>query len=322
LIRSCPACSDMIYLLVLLILAVKVVLIRRFFSSLFAPNPGIDYAFGKESIIAAGKNFKKGRTELAIGMLKEMPSTDLPYALDHIAQISNEKAILNILNTDSDKPAVSLIAGVWYLHHAWKYRGFDIVENLSSKKIQKFSDWNSMAEAHLMEAAKGSWTAVEANVRLIRCLMSEYGGGERARTSFSLLEKKGVLHIYAYLNYAELIQPKWGGSVDEVRRFAAHLPKDKMIASAVRLKLLLDGIQSSVNYLDDTEVKVTESQIIKEITEAEKVLEYVNPQDIDRYVIYGYIYLLTGYLGDKLKHKKYRKLISENYTIYPFGIMK
>ena len=67
--------------------------------------------------------------------------------------------------------------------------------------------------------------------------------------------------------------------------------------------------------LDDDEEKF----IVNVASAVDAELNANPPESIQKFVLFGYMYLLSQFI-DKSVQKKYKKLIGNNYSLYPFGI--
>ena len=292
--------------------------IRKFLKTLRAPV--INYAFGRKDIQVISLFISNKKYEQAEIMLSHFDSDDLTQAIDHVALTLSEKQLNNYYENSNKSAFPSLILGAWYLHNAWKLRGNKLASELNTKQFESYIE-NLRSSGPLLQAATSeSCLASEAHSRLIRVSMG-LGYSEAVEGHYIASIKENSEHLWTYIHYSEAIQPKWGGSVEQVQQLLNSLPDDYLIRTTLRLKLLYDSYMSEENYfkLSDNPDEVNKF-IVDAITAIDAELNAHPPESIQRFVVYGYMYLMTQFI-DKTVQKKYKKLIGNNYSLYPFGIM-
>jgi hypothetical protein len=294
--------------------------IRKLFKTLRAP--AINYAFGRKDIEVISLFISNKKYEQAETMLSNFNSDDLTQAIDHLAVTLSEKQLKNYSENSNKNALSSLVLGAWYLHNAWKVRTNKVASELSTKQFESYVE-NLRSSGPLLQAASSeSWLASEAHSRLIRVNMG-LGYLDEVEAHYRVSIKENPKHLWTYIHYAEAIQPKWGGSIEQVQQFLNSLPDDYLIRTTLRLKLVYDSCLSGDNYnyfnLSDDPEEV--NKFVLEVASAiDAELNANPPESIQRFVMYGYMYLLTQFI-DKTTQKKYKKLIGNNYSLYPFGIL-
>lgn len=305
-------------LVVLLPLAASAYGMYRFMKALRAPAN--DYSFGRTDLVEISRAISKSDFDHADMRMNQLHADDLTQVVDHIVMACPGKSIQKYLDRTENGSMASLLQGSRYLYLAWKIRGHETASKLSGKKITQYTGHLESAMKMLAKACTDRKLAAEAHSRMIRACMS-LGYADQARAHFKEVMQLNRQHFWAYLHYAELIQPKWYGSVEEVSEFLKGLPSDQeMIRSAVRLKLLYDGLMSRENYFDLNEEN-TVQHVQDELGRVDAWIEKDQPASIHRFIIFGYMYLLAAFAKDKALEKKYKKRLGGNYALYPFGIM-
>lgn len=307
-------------LILALILAVKIFFLRRFIKSLFAPNPANDFTFGNKDLLQISKAITKSDFTNAEQRLRQLDSDNLSQAVDHIVLCCTEKQLKKFYDSGNGRAAASLLLGARDLYMAWKLRGHKAASELKDKQFAGFVEHLKLSGPKLQEACATGWTSAEANSRLIRVHMS-LGYADAAEDCFKAAVKADPTHLWAYLHYAECIQPKWGGSIEQVQQFMQTLPDHYLIRTAVRLKLMYDSYMSSENYFNLGDSADEVNKFVEDMMRAvDAELTAGPPASVHRYILYGYMYVLTG-IACKEFEKKYKKLLNGNYTLYPFGIL-
>ena len=291
--------------------------IRKLLKTLRAP--AINYAFGRKDIEVISLFISNKKYEQAETMLFNFNSDDLTQAIDHIALTLSEKQLKNYCENCNRNALSSLVLGSWYLHNAWKIRGHKVASELSTKQFEAYVE-NLRLSAPLLQAAiSESWLSSEALSRLIRVNMG-LGYSDEIEALYEASIKSDPKHLWTYIHYSEAIQPKWGGSIQQVQNLLDKLPDDYLIHTTVRLKLLYDSFMSQENYFKLGDNPDDEEKFVVDVASAvDAELNANPPESIQKFVLFGYMYLMSQFI-DKTVQKKYKKLIGNNYSLYPFGI--
>ena len=282
--------------------------------------PAINYAFGRKDIEVIGLFISNKKYEQAEIMLSQFNSDDLTQAIDHVALTLSEKQLNNYYENSNKSAFPSLILGAWYLHNAWKVRSNKVASELSTKQFESYIENLRLAGPLLQAAINESWLASEAHSRLIRVSMG-LGYSDAVEEHYRASIKENPEHLWTYIHYSEAIQPKWGGSVEQVQNLINALPSNYLIRTTLRLKLVYDSYISDENYFNLSDDPEEVNKFVADVVGAiDAELNANPPESIQRFVLYGYMYLMTQFI-DKTIQKKYKKLIGNNYSLYPFGIM-
>jgi hypothetical protein len=293
--------------------------IRKLFKTLRAPS--INYAFGRKDIEVISLFISNKKYEQAETMLSHFNSDDLTQAIDHVALTLSEKQLKNYYENSNKNSLSSLVLGAWYLHKAWKVRSNKVASELSTKQFESYIENLRLSGPLLQASVNESWLSPEAHSRLIRVNMG-LGYSDAIEEHYRASIKENPDHLWTYIHYAEAIQPKWGGSVEQVQNFIGSLPSNYLIRTTLRLKLVYDSyLSSDENYFNLSDDPEEVNKFVVDVATAiDNEIDANPPDSIQIFVLYGYMYLMTQFI-DKTTQRKYKKLIGNNYSLYPFGIM-
>ncbi len=294
--------------------------IRRIIKALRAPSN--DYSFGNKDIQVVGMFIRNRKFQHAETMISQLSSDDLTQCLDHLTLSFTIKQLQEFNESSPKEYLADLILGVYYSHQAWIARGRAYANQTSVDQADLFYSNLEQSKKYLEQAIKSNLYDAEAHARMIRVTMG-MGDLEASHAHFQKSIKRDATHIWAHMHYAECIQPKWGGSVDEINRFASNLPAHKLLRAIVQLKLLHDGFQADENYFDQSmDMESYRLKLAEIVIAYSNDSELSNLQSIHRFVVYGYMYAIAEAIGDKQIAKKYMQLLQGNFPLYPFGILK
>lgn len=280
--------------------------------------PAINYSFGRKDFLVTGLFIQNKKLTQAEGMLAQFNSDDFTQVVDHIAISCTEKQLTKFYEMSNESPLSSLLLGAWHLHKAWIIRGHKQGSELKDKQINGYLEHLNLSVPLFQKAASENRLTAEANSRLIRVQMG-LGNTDSAEQHFRAAVKAEPEHLWAYIHYAECIQPKWGGSVEQVQNLLKTLPKNDLIRKIIRLKLMYDNYSSDIDYFGLKDRETEWNSFLSETIKAfDAEISSDPPDSIQRFVLFGYMYVLAPSV-DKDLTKKYKKLIGSNFTLYPFG---
>jgi len=233
----------------------------------------------------------------------------------------SENQLKNYYENSNKNSLSSLVLGAWYLHKAWKVRSNKVASELSTKQFESYIENLRLSGPLLQASVNESWLSPEAHSRLIRVNMG-LGYSDAIEEHYRASIKENPDHLWTYIHYAEAIQPKWGGSVEQVQNFIGSLPSNYLIRTTLRLKLVYDSyLSSDENYFNLSDDPEEVNKFVVDVATAiDNEIDANPPDSIQIFVLYGYMYLMTQFI-DKTTQRKYKKLIGNNYSLYPFGIM-
>ncbi|WP_028980431.1 hypothetical protein [Sporocytophaga myxococcoides] len=243
---------------------------------------------------------------------------DITQIIDHLSLSLNEDELLKWDESeDSDISKITL--GVFYLHLAWITRSHKLAKDVSQKDAEGFFDYLDICEKTFESVSADSFYKPELDSRNIRLYMS-LGDNSKASDFFKTVTKNHPDFIWPYIHYSELIQPKWGGAIEDLDKFYESLPDNLLIHSIVELKLILDSIIMNDNYFikyNDNISEFAREKVIK----IDKELNSNNVSSIHKYILYNYMAAISENLKLNDLSKKYQKLVDGKYTIYPYGLL-
>lgn len=278
-----------------------------------------DYSLGLKAAQEIRQSVRNKDYTKAENQFSTQDLNDTSQIVDHLA-LSMKEEELKAWGVSENSDISALCLGVFYLHMAWIERSHKLAKNVSGESADAFSHYLTLCERTFDEISVDSQWKPELESRLIRLYMST-GDMDLAMESFHRVNQQHPDFIWPYLHYAELIQPKWGGTIENVMAFYDSLPDDFLIHSLVELKLINDAIVIEENYFSKYTHDITDfaSQKTDEIDNA---LNSIRLQSIHKYILYNYLEALTFQTGNERLRKKYTKLKGDHETIYPYGLMK
>ena len=275
-----------------------------------------DYTFGNKDTIDLLKQLDKSNFLSVEGQLEALKTDQLNHTIDCIAFASSEHQLLKWVTRSEKKAAAYLCLGVYYYFTAWNKRGTKSAHDLSHKQKELFILNLNKAFTALQQVDGLFYT--EAQARLI-AVYNGLNESELAKESFKNVLKKHKDNLYAYLHYSEMVLPKWGGSLEEMTEFRKQWPQILWVNNVLALKeaydLCTDGEQ-------EYQEGLLTSHIFQLIEKTESDLVRIPYDSPHVYIVYSYLYLLCIVINDKVKQKKYKKLMKTNLPIFPFGIVR
>lgn len=301
--------------ILIVVLALKGYFIMRFWNKFFKAFK-TDYTFGNKDTINLLKQLDKSNFLSVEGQLEALKTDQLNHTIDCIAYASSEHQLLKWVTRSEKKAAAYLCLGVYYYFTAWNKRGTKSAHDLSHKQKELFILNLNKAFTALQQVDGLFYT--EAQARLI-AVYNGLNEPELAKESFKNVLKKHKDNLYAYLHYSEMVLPKWGGSLEEMTEFRKQWPQILWVNNVLALKEAYDlFMQGEVEY-EDGFLKAHIHQLIEKV---EQDLKRTPPEGPNLYRIYAYLYLLSITRNKKELEKKYKKLMKNNLTIFPFGIAR
>lgn len=278
-----------------------------------------DYSLGLKAAqeiqqLVRNKEFDRAESEFS-----KQDLNDISQIVDHLS-LSMEENELKTWKESMNSDLSSLCLGVFYLHMAWIERSHKLAKNVSDKGVEGFFHYLTLCEDTFEYISEDSEWKPELDSRLIRLYMST-GDMDLAIDTFHRVNQQHPDFIWPYLRYAELIQPKWDGTIENVMAFYDSLPDDFLIHSLVELKLINDSIVIEENYFSKYTSDITEFAS-KKIAEIDNALNSIELQSIHKWMLYNYLQVVAFEVNNKRLRNKYTKLKGDHETIYPYGLVK
>lgn len=285
------------------------------------------------------KNNKKYRREYSLGLkiaqeiqtlirnnnyseveqkVRNQNINDITQIIDHLALSLQEDELLQ-WNNSQQSDLSKLTLGVYYLHFAWIERSHKLAKDVSTKQAMGFYDYLKSCRETFETISTDSFYNPELESRKIRLYMSA-GNSTLAKNCFHNLAENQPDFVWPFIHYAEIIQPKWGGTIEQVEQFYENLPNNFLIHSIAELKLILDAIIMGDNYFSkyNTDINAFAREKVLQID-----TEYDNIEinSIHRYILYNYMAAVSEAVKLRKIKLKYEKLMNGKYTIYPYGLL-
>ena len=282
------------------------------------PLSKADYSFGLQESITIKSSLDKKDYKQVEDFMSKLDSDSISHVVDHLALTTKESDLVNWLEADQESEAANLVLGVFYAHKGWTIRGHSRGSEVSDGSAMSFQDFELKAEEFMEAIAEHQLYKTEADCRLIRISMS-LGDDEKVVDNFNNCVASDPLKVWAYIHYLEAIEPKWGGSREQIAELFNILPDSKLISQIVNLKILNDsivweeywGVGEDVNVIEETK---------RQLRSTDSELTSSPHQSILRFIIYNYMYSLAKAAGEKDLRDKYLRKMDNHYTLYPFGI--
>jgi hypothetical protein len=278
----------------------------------------VDYSFGLEEPKKARELLNAEKYEELENLVFSLNTDILTVTIDYLALTVNTEKFTNWEAKAVKKDLPLLSFGVHYLHKAWIARSHATANNVSEDQANLFFEYQELSWEKLTAVNENSPYFFECCTRLIR-LSTGLSLQEEAQKFFEKCASINSTVLWPYIHYCECIEPKWIGENDKILSFPKNLPEVKIIQQVVNLKITLDSLTMEENYFGGSlhELNNYAKEIIVKVDNEINGAPITSP---NKYIVYGYIYLIANHIGDSSIQNKYDKLINGYYTLYPFGI--
>lgn len=299
-------------------LVIALAILARVVYAYFRTRLKADYSFGLKQAQQAYRLLKQGKYHEAEQIIVSCSPDDLTQVVDHIALSLKTPALQKWLHQSGNTNVCNLCMGVHYLHLAWKARTHALAADVSDDAAMSFIAYLQQSLETLQKVEGAAKLVGEKHSRLIRVYMG-LDDMDEATAHFNEAIKLNPVATWPYIHYAEMIQPKWGGSVEQVQQLLKQLPANALIQQIVQLKLVWDAIKMEEVFFGRTpEEQQQQAMLMLKHTDTE--LEKKKPESVHRFVLYGYMVCLAGHLGQTALEKEYATLVGDNLALYPFGL--
>ena len=280
----------------------------------------VDYSFGEVGLQEIKSKISDAEYVSAESLINQLDPDNLRQVIDHVTLNGNEKMLLNWKNTLPDSQLADLFLGVFYMHEATLHRNYADAKNVSDEESNAFLDYSTKAKSLLENIQMNEIINAEIYARLVR-ILGTTSDRKNARHYFEKCIAINPSHLWAHIEYAEIIQPKWGGNLSQVKKHLDNLTKDPLVNQVIYLKMVWDSVLGGENLLGGTmdDLKKQAKELLFEIDAEVKNQPHTS---IQKYVLYNYMTVVAEEFNVSTLNKKYNKLMKENFTLYPFGIMK
>ncbi len=277
-----------------------------------------NYSLGLKTAEDIAINIQTGDYDTADSTIRSADYNDITQIVDHVA-LSLSKETLQKWSTASASDFSKICLGVFYLHQAWIERSHSFGKDVYQKKANLFFENLELSVETFSEISETSQFYPEVLSRKIRLQMS-LGNSDDATACFNEVSGKYPELIDPYIHYAEMIQPKWGGTLKSIETFVQNLPDDYLIRSIVELKLIHDSLIMDDNYfVFQTKNLIEFAQ--EKIRAIDNKLSSNTMRTVHRYILYNYMESVAHSVNDKSLLKKYGTLSANKQTLYPHGLV-
>lgn len=306
--------NTILFLLVVVLIVVVFVLRKKKSKTLYRRDYSLGLGIAKE----VENLIKKGTYTEVESKVGSQSLNDISQIVDHLALSLTEEEILQW--KESQKSDFSnLVLGTFYLHMAWIIRSHGLAANVTNNQAMGFFEHLDLSQETFNKISKDSKYNSEVESRKIRLYMS-LGDNESASTTFFKLSKDQPEFLWPFIHYAELIQPKWGGSVDDIEKLYESLPDNLLVRSIVILKLVLDATTMDDNYFAKYNADIN-AFASEKLTQFDTEYDKQGIDSVHRFVFYNYMAAVADKTKSSKLQKKYVGLMKGNYTIYPYGLV-
>ncbi len=300
---------------------------KKFFEKLKLFPPKVnpiskkDYSFGSSEITHIRQNLLNKKFGIAESLISKLSSDTITYALDCITLNLDEKVLLNWHEKTRGSEISKLSLGIFYAHKGWDTRGNALASEVNEKNILSFAGYQIEA-AKIIENIDSDNSIIQAEAcsRLVRIYMS-IGDTENEDQAFQTGLKSDPDKVWLYIHRLESVQPKWGGSIQKLNQFLEQIPENKTIKRIVDLKLVMDSLAIGENYFESEAISV-EEKINQTINSIDSQLNNTKTSSLHDYIVYGYMTKLAYQVNNEEMADIYFKKMNNNFTLYPFGILK
>jgi tetratricopeptide (TPR) repeat protein len=277
-----------------------------------------DYSYRLQEAIDIKKELIQGNYTKVEDLFLALSSDNISHTTDYLALNSGVEQLKKWSETTRKSEIAQLILATYYGHKGWKIRGYGYASDVPLKDRFSFSDYQKKALELYKDVQNNKLLKAEVYSRLIRVYMS-LGETEKGTKAFQKCIKLDSLKVWAYIHQSEAIQPKWGGSLEEVTSLREKITSLELIDQITSLKLLLDSHISGDNLTgnDEVDLKTQSKELILKI---DKQIRKNLPNSILKYILYNYMVAVAQEAENENIISTYFYKMNDNYTLYPFGI--
>lgn len=279
----------------------------------------VDYSFGDPALQKIKSKLEEEEYTSAEFLIKQLDADDLRQAIDHVSLNGIGKTILDWKEALPDSQLANLFLGVYYIHQASLNRGNLPLDALSTEQEELFFEYSDQAKDLLENIDSDDELEAEAYAQLLR-IAGTTGDFKNADIYFDKCLALNPNHLWAHIEYAENIQPKWGGNLEIIEKFIDGLTNDPLVNQTVYLKVVWDSVLANENLFGGS-MQDLKDQAKALLFEIDAELNNHPPSSIQKYVLYNYMTVVSEEFGIKALNQKYNKMMGGNFTLYPFGIM-
>lgn len=279
----------------------------------------VDYSFGEANLQKIKSKLEEQEFTSAEFLIYELDPDELRQVIDHVTLNGVGKTILDWKEALPNSQLANLFLGVFYIHQASLNRGNSPLDALPPEQKKLFFEYSDKAKDLLEKVDSDDELKTEAYAQLLR-IAGTTGDFESANVYFDKCLKLNPNHLWAHIEYAENIQPKWGGNLEIIEKFIDDLTDDPLVNQTVYLKMVWDSVLANENLFGGT-MQDLKQQAKALLFEIDAEVNNHPPSSIQKYVLYNYMTVVSEEFGIRALNQKYNKMMDGNFTLYPFGIM-
>lgn len=280
----------------------------------------VDYSFGDPTLQKIKSKLEEQEYTSAEFLINQLDADDLRQAIDHVTLNGDSNILFDWKEALPDSQLANLFLGVYYIHQASLDRGNLPPESLSAEQEELFFENSDKAKVLLEKIESDPELKAEAYAQLLR-IAGTTGDFKNTDIYFDKCLALNPNHLWAHIEYAENIQPKWGGNLEIIEKFIDDLTDDPLVNQTVYLKMVWDSVLANENLFGGS-MKDLKQQAKALLFEIDAELNNHPPSSIQKYVLYNYMTVVSEEFGIRALNQKYNKMMEGNFTLYPFGIMR
>lgn len=281
----------------------------------------VDYSYGSAIAQKIKGYLEAQKYDEAEELLLQLSADDFSHVVDYVCLNGIKGTLGNWKRARPDDALPNLFGGAYSLHMAWVARTGKYGIELSEQEINGFEKYLMATSKYLSSVeSEHSLIAVERDARMIRMYMG-MSDPEKGRAAYERCMAIAPNHVRAHLHWFGLIQPRWFGNAEMIQDYYKELPQGTVLQKIILVRLAFDGLIEQQNLLGEhhgnyqafakqTIVRLNKDLISQPVT------------SLYQYTLFNYIEYIALETNIPLLQQKYRKLVGDYYTLFPYGFNK
>lgn len=232
-------------------------------------------------------------------------------------------AIKHWLSQRPESYAAHLFAGVSETALAWIARTSGVANSVSGDRAQQFFEHLEAADEHLQRADELNQNDAEICARTIRVYMGLQTETEAAASYFEAAKQLVPNHLIAHLMMINFLNPKWGGSLDQMKQFAQDMYTPR--SGSILVTLPLFSLVEEWLHYDMNEEPKKHAQFFRDPSTRSYIKElYQNYREEEEGkllipYVYNYFAFLLHMINETELAKEAGRKIPGKMTVYPWA---
>ena len=305
----------MILLAALLFIAIAAFLVKRFLSK--NPTVTLDYSFGNTELKSIQILIEEGEFQRAAEAFGALTYNQQSYAVDLLALTIKTELLQSWVCTEGGTGLDGLVLATHYHHLNWQFDLNSSFAHATRPEQLKYQSNLDKAKEHLELIENSRSFFLEKSIRQIRVKLLD-GKQEEAWNHFVAATNQESDAFWAYVFAADVVQPKWGGDLNNVQTLLDKLPQVTEIRMVVMLKLIEDSFTTNENLfkggMNDLVAFASE-----QLNAMHQQVQQTQLDPLHRFVVFNYMKALAERLGDKQLKQTYLTKGRGFRTLLPDG---